>query len=681
MDENPLLAADGRPRFGSIRPEHVVPAVEKRVDEWRALLEKLLAAGDSPTWENFVRPLDDAEERIEDAFGPVEHLVHVIHDDAMRDAHRAAQALVTEHGTRRAQDERLFRAFTAVRERDESLTPERRKILDDELRDFRLAGAGLPPAEKERAAAIRLELSRLSVEFAQHVTDSTDEFRLVVERDEDIAGLPDTLVAAAREQAMRDDPSAPSKRWSFTLHAPSTTPFLTHQRNRALRERMYRANVLRATSGKHDNAPLIRRTLALRAEHAKLLGFKNYAEMALVRRMAKTPEEVHAFLVDLAARARPHAMRERDELARMAKERDGVATFERWDLLYYRERLREERYAFSDEETRVYFPLDRVLAGFREVVRRLYGVEIRDCTGAAGFETWHPDARVMELRDVGGGPVIGHVFADFFARRGKQSGAWVGGMKARKRLPDGGVQRPAAYLVCNFSPPGGGKPSLLRHDEARTLFHEFGHALHHVFSKTEDRQFSGTRGVPRDGVEFPSQFLENWIWHAEPLALMSGHVDTGEPLPAALRDKMVAARTYMKAVDVCRQMEFALSDLEIHMTSEPLDERGAHAVFESVRNRVGVFPAPEYDLFENGFLHVFAGGYAAGYYGYAWAEVLAADAFGRFEDEGLFARSAARDFRDKVLAKGGAADFMQLFVDYRGRRPTPDALLRSCGLA
>jgi oligopeptidase A len=682
MDDNPLLAAEGRPLFGKIRAEHVEPAVKRRIEESVALREKLLAKGGPFTWENFVRPLDDAEERLDDAFHPIEHLVHVIHDDAMRGAHRRAKALVTEHVTRRAQDERLWRAFTAVRERADAdgLSSERRKILDDELREFRLAGVHLPPAERKRVAEVELELSKISVQFAQNVTDSTDEFRLVVENGEDVAGLPETLVAAAREQALRDDPKAPAKRWSFTLHAPSLMPFLTYQRNRALRERMYRANVTRATSGKHDNGPLIRRKLALRTELAKLLGFANFAEMALVKRMAKSPEEVRAFLLDLARRARPHAERARDELARFAKERDGVEKFERWDVAYYRELLRRERFDFSDEETRVYFPLDRVLGGYRGVVNRLYDVEIHERTGDPAFFTWHRDTRVLEIRETDG-RVVGHVFADFFARPGKQSGAWVGGMRARKSLPGGGVQTPAAYLVCNFSPPTGGKPSLLRHEEVRTLFHEFGHALHHVFSRTEERQCSGTRGVPRDGVEFPSQFLENWIWHEEPLALMSGHADTGLPLPAALREKLVASRTFLKAVDVCRQMEFALSDLEIHMSAEPLDERAAHAVFESVRERVGVFRAPDYDRFENGFLHIFAGGYAAGYYGYAWAEVLAADAFGRFEEEGLWSPAAARDFREKVLAKGGAADFMQLFVDYRGRRPTPDALLRSCGLA
>jgi len=682
MNANPLLTDDPRPHFASIRAEHVEPAVRTRIDEWNALLAKLLAEKATPTWDDFVRPLDDAEERIENAFGPAEHLVHVLHDDAMRAAHKKTLELVTEHSTRRAQDERLWRAFTAIRERadKDGLTAERRKILDDELRDFRLAGAHLPPAEKERAAALRLELSKLSIQFAQNVTDSTDAFRLVVEDERDLAGLPDTLVAAARAQALRDDPKAPAKRWTFTLHAPSLMPFLTYQKNRALRERMYRGNVERASSGKHDNGPLIVRTLALRTELAKLLGFANFAEMALVKRMAKTPDEVASFLEDRARRARPHAARDAEELARIARERDGVAELERWDVAYCREILRREKFDFSDEETRVYFPLERVIGGFREVVRRLYEVEIVDRTGAAGFETWHPDVKVLELREPQGG-VLGHVFGDFYARPGKQSGAWVGGMTARKRLADGGVQRPAAYLVCNFSAPAAGKPSLLRHDEARTFFHEFGHALHHVFSRTEDRQCSGTRGVPRDGVEFPSQFLENWIWHEEPLGAMSGHVETGEPLPAELRAKMLAARTFMKAADVIRQMEFAISDLELHATSKPLDEKAAHAVFASVRDRVGVFRSADYDKFENGFLHLFAGGYAAGYYGYAWAEVLAADAFERFEEEGIWSRSAARDFRDKVLAKGGATDFMQLFVDYRRRRPTPDALLRSCGLA
>jgi oligopeptidase A len=681
MQDNPLLAS-GHPRFRSIRAEHLEPAVRQRIDEQRRVLDERLAAAKRPTWENLVAPLDEADERVETAFDPAGHLVHVLHDDAMRAAHLRVQPLVTEAATRRAQDERLWKAFTEIRARADSdgLSPTRRKVLDDQLRDFRLAGAHLPPKEKERAAAIRVELSQLAVQFAQHVTDEVDAYRLVVDRREDLAGLPDAAVAAARAQALRDDPKAPADRWSFTLHAPSMMPFLTHQRNRSLRERMYRANVTRATSGKCDNTPVLTRILALRAELAKLLGFANFAEMALVSRMAKSPEEVHAFLSDLAARARPPAEREREALTRLAKERDGIETLERWDLLHYRELLRRERYDFSDEEVRLYFPVDRVLAGLRDVVRRLYHVDVTDRTGAAGFETWHADVRVLEFTNAEGA-VLGHVYADLYARPGKQSGAWVGTIAERKRRADGSVRAPAAYLVCNFTAPAGDGPALLRHEEVRTLFHEFGHALHHVLTEVDERQCAGTSGVPWDGVELPSQFFENWIWHAEPLAAMSGHVETGDPLPKALLDRVVAARSYMKSVDIIRQMEYAISDLELHMRSDPMDAAAIHAVFASVHDRVSVFPTADWDRFENGFLHIFAGGYAAGYYGYAWSEVLAADAFSRFQAEGIWSPAAARDFRRHILARGGSADFMDLFVAYRGRRPTPDALLAGAGIA
>ena len=679
-DTNPLLAAQGHPHYASIRAEHVEPAVRQRIDEYRRLIDERLSDAAPPTWESVVAPMDDADERLENAARPADHLVHVLGQDAMREADRGVKPLLAEFGTQLSQDVRLWRALTAIREQGDTLTPSRRKVLDDDLRELRLAGVHLPEREKTRLREINVEQSKLSVQFAQNVTDATDAFRLVLERDEDVAGLPASLLEAAREQALRDDPKAPEKRWSFTLHAPSLMPFLTYQRNRGLREAMYRANVTRASSGPHDNGPLIGRTLALRAEEARLLGFANFAEMALVRRMAKSPAEVHAFLTDLAARARPHAARERDELARFARERDGLSSIERWDAPYYRELLRSERYDFSEEEVRAYFPIDRVMDGLRAVVRRLYGALVVDRTKDAVFETWHPDVRVLEFRTPEGA-VIGHVFADFFARKGKQSGAWVSGCAARKRRSDGSIQLPSAYLVCNFPAPTAGSPSLLRHEEVRTLFHEFGHALHHVFSTTDERQVSGTRGVPRDGVELPSQFFENWIWHEEPLAMMSGHVETGAPLPKALLAKMLQARNFMKAVDIARQMEFALFDLEIHTAGEPLDERGVHEVIESVRRRVAVFPAPAYDRFENGFLHLFAGGYAAGYYGYAWAEVLAADAFARFEDEGIWSPAAARDFRDKLLARGSSAEFMDLYVDFRGKKPTPDALLRSSGLA
>jgi len=681
METNPLLAGPGHPKFRSIRAEHVEPAVRQRIAEWRELADSVLASSAAPTWDSVVAPLDEASERIHAAFGPAAHLVHVLHDDAMREAHARAQALVVDHETRRGQDERLWKAFTEVRARADAdgLSAARTKILDDELRDFRLAGAQLPPPQKARVGAILAELSKIGVEFAQHVTDEMDAWRLVVTRRADVEGLPETLVAAARRQAVKDDPSAPEDRWAFTLHMPCLQPFLTYQKNRALREEMYKASATRCISGQRDNTALVRRTVELRTELAKLLGFANYAEMALLDRMAKTPAEVHSFLEDLARRAKPHATRQKDELAKLARERDGVTRLERWDLGYYREILRRERYDFADEDVRRHLPAGRVLAGLGEVVRRLYGVSIADRTGDARFETWHADVRVLELTDADGS-VLGHIYTDLFARPGKQTGAWVGGMVARHVEADGSVRLPAAYLVCNFTPPAGGKPSLLRHDEARTLFHETGHALHHVLTRVVDRQCSGTNGVPRDGVELPSQFFENWIWHDEPLTAMSGHVDTGEPIPAALIGHMLSARTHCRAIDIIRQMEFALADIELHMTAEPLDEAAIHRTFASAIERVAVLPVPVWDRFENGFLHIFAGGYSAGYYGYAWAEVLAADAFSRFEEEGIWSQRAASDFRDHVLANGSAADFMDLFVAYRGRRPTPDALFRSAGL-
>ena len=681
MQTNPLLAPVGHPKYASIRAEHVEPAVRQRIAEWHELADRCLAPSVTPTWDAVVAPLADAAERIHAAFGPAAHLVHVLHDDAMRDAHARAQALFVEYETKRGQDERLWRAYTAIRARADAdgLSPARKKILDDELREFRLAGVHLPPDKKARVAEILAELSKLSVEFAQHVTDEMDAWRLVVDRKADIEGLPETLVAAARRQALKDDPAAPAERWSFTLHMPSMQPFLTYQRNRALREAMYRANVTRCLAGPRDNTPLVRRTVELRMELAKLLGFANYAEMALQDRMAKTPAEVHAFIEDLARRARPHAERQRDELAKLAKERDGVTRFERWDLMYYREIARRERYDFADEDVRRHLPAGRVLAGLGEVVRRLYGVTIADRTGDARFETWHDDVRVLEFTDADG-TVLGHVYADLYARPGKQTGAWVGGILGRQVARDGSVRLPACTLVCNFTPPADGKPSLLRHDEARTLFHETGHALHHMLTRVVDPQCSGTNGVPRDGVELPSQFFENWIWHQEPLTAMSGHVDTGEPIPAALVGHMLAARNHCRAIDIIRQMEYALSDMELHMSAEPMGEAAVRRVFAESKARVAVLPHPEWDRFENGFLHIFAGGYSAGYYGYAWAEVLAADAFSRFEEEGIWSQRAARDFRDHVLANGSAADFMDLYVAFRGRRPTPDALLRSAGL-
>ncbi|MCW8137719.1 MAG: M3 family metallopeptidase, partial [Planctomycetota bacterium] len=511
--DNPLLDLSGPPRFAAIRPEHVEPAVRQRIAEVEALIERLVAAPGRPTWASLVEPLDAAQEALGRAWGPVEHLNSTMNTDALREVYRATKPLLAEHEARVGQDERLFRAFEAVRARadEDGLSAAQKKVLDEVLRDFRLAGVALPAEQKPRFRDIKVELSRLQARFADNVLDVTREHRIVVEDPAELAGLPERAVAAARQQALDDDPAAPERRWTFTLHVPSVQPVLQYAASRALRERVYRAFNTRATEGERDNGPLMTRILELRREQAALLGYANYAEVSLATKMAPSPAQALEFLRDLARRSLPFGRRDRAELDELARRRDGLERLEAWDFAFYREALRQERYSFSDEEVRQYFPLERALSGLFEVLRRLYGVGLADVSGR--FETWHPDVRTLEVTDERG-ELVGHMFLDLFARDGKRPGAWMGDCLERCRRGDD-LQRPVAYLVCNFAPPLGGTPSLLRHDEVRTLFHECGHALHHVLTTVDLRQVSGINRVPWDGVELPSQFHENWVWHPE----------------------------------------------------------------------------------------------------------------------------------------------------------------------
>lgn len=677
---NPLLDLSGPARYDAIRAEHMEPAMRASIADAEALRARLLAAGGPYTWDGIVAPLDDADERVDRAWSSISNLDATMGSDHIRAAHRVAQDLRTEYGSREGQDEGLFRALRGLAEGPgaAALDSVQRKILADRLRDFRLAGVDLPEEGKERARHLRSEIASLGSTFADHVTDEAKAWRLVLDREEDLAGLPQTAVEAARAQALRDDPEAPARRWAFTFDQPSMGPFLAYQRRRDLRARLLSAFVTRATRGERDNTPLIGRILTLRRELARLLGFANYAELSLAPKMARSPAEVRTFLRDLASKAMPRAKEEVAELAALARAEDGIERVERHDVRYYAEKLRARSFGFSQEDLRPYFPLPRVVAGLGEVLRRLYGIEVRDRTADRVLPTWHDDVRVLEVTE--DGTVLGHVLFDPYARPGKRQGAWVAPSVSRRRRRDGTLQRPVAHLVCNFPAPVGGKPSLLSHEEVRTFFHEWGHALHCVLSTVDHRAASGIGGVPWDGVEFPSQFHENWIWDPESLAVISGHVDTGDPLPRATLSKMLAARRFLAGNEILRQCEYALVDLELHTDFDPARD-SVREVVADVRRLTGVVPEPPEERFENAFLHIFQGGYAAGYYGYKWAEVLAADAFGRFQDEGIFARDAARSFRENVLARGGSEEFLDLFRRFRGRDPDAGALLRQAGIA
>lgn len=680
MSDNPLLYTDGTPRFESIRPEHVEPAVRQRIDEYQATLDRVLEGGPPYSWANLIEPLDQVDENLSRAWGPVTHLNGVMNNDELRAAYEATQPLITEFVAGLGQNERLFRATQEVlADADQEwLDAVQKRILELRIRDFRLAGVELPADKKDRYREIQVELSSLSTKFMNNVLDVTKAYRMVLEDPSDLEGLPESLLQMARSQAEQDaaqaGEEAPAGRHTITLQAPFVVPFLQFQRKRERREELYRAFCTRASEGEHDNGPLIERTLELRAELAKLLGMRTYAELSVETKMARSPEQVLEFLNDIAEKAQAAGERDVNELREVAQ-REGIEEIQAYDAAYYREKLRQERYSFSDEEVRQYFPLGHVLQGLFRTIEQIYGLKLSEVeASAAGVEKWHPDTRVVRVEDTDG--LRGHILMDLFARDGKRQGAWMDVCVERRRDRSGSVQHPVAYLVCNFAGPVGDTPSLLRHSDVVTLFHECGHALHHVLTQVDYRQCAGINEVPWDGVELPSQFHENWVWQRESLAELSKHVESGEPLPSALLDKMLAAKNFQRAADIQRQLTFGIFDLELHTGAKG----SVQEVIDDVRQRLGGIQPPAYNRFQNAFGHIFAGGYAAGYYSYMWADVLASDAFSRFEEEGLFSPEAGAAFREHILEQGGSAELMDLYVAFRGREPTTDALLRHAGL-
>lgn len=673
---NPLLDLCNPPRFGEVRAHHVGPALDVRVTEAEAALEAALSPDAPRTWEGLIAPIDAAEERLDRAWGPADHLCRVLRDEGMRAVQHEGSARYMAHRMRLNQDERLLRAATTLSA--QPLSPERQKVLRDLLRELRMAGVHLPPDEKRRLSEVRVQLERLSATFAEHLTDATDAWRLPL-TEAQVAPLPPSLRATARAQALRDAPDAPEGRYALSLHLHALTPFLSHQPDRALREVVYEAHTTLASAGERANGPVVCQTLTLRAELARRLGFASFAEYALQTEMAGSPEEVRTFLLDIADRVQPQAKRELAQLSERARQ-DGVDSVQRYDLGFYRERIRQDHYGFSDQDLRVYFPLPRVMAGVSQILGRLFGLTLR--VQAAGGEpfAWHKDLQLLEITDESGA-LLARILVDVQVRPGKRTGAWVSGMVPG--LPDAQGRRevPLIVLCANFPPAGPDTPCLLSHDNVRTLLHELGHALHHGLSQSRERRAIGTRGVPRDSVELPSKLLEQWVWQPEALSLLSGHLETGQPMPADLLLRMRAARDITRGLDVLRQVELSLFDLDVHHGPPPEDEDGVRRVLAAARARVALVPAPACDRFENMFHHIFAAGYASRYYGYLWAEVLAADAFARFEEEGIWSRPTGDDLRSAILSRGGSAEMMDLFVAFRGRKPTPDALLRQIGCA
>ena len=675
-ENNPLLQPYDLPPFSAIRPEHVQPAIEQILADNRAGIQKILAdQGQKPTWAGLVLAMDELNDRLGAAWSPVSHLNAVCNSAELREAYEACLPALSAYSTEMGQNRELFQAFEALAHSPQvaDFDQAQKTILEHSLRDFRLSGIDLPPAEQKRYAEVQSKLSELGSKFSNQLLDATQAWTKHITDEAALAGLTESAKAqmAAAAQAKGLDG------WLISLEFPSYFPVMTYAEDRALREEVYAAYCTRASdqgpnAGKFDNGPVMEEILDLRQELARLLGFASFAELSLATKMAETPDQVLTFLRDLAKRSKPFAVRDLQQLQAYAAEQ-GCPELKSWDSGFFGENLREQRYSVSQEALRVYFPIDKVLGGLFAIVQKLYGIEIAEIKG---FDTWHPDVRLFEIKE--NGQHIGRFFFDLYARANKRGGAWMDGARDRRRTAAGTLQNPVANLVCNFTPAVAGKPALLTHDEVTTLFHEFGHGLHHMLTEIEHAGVSGINGVAWDAVELPSQFMENWCWEPEGLALISGHYETGEALPKDLLDKMLAAKNFQSGLMMVRQLEFSLFDFELHATHG--DGRSVAQVLDGIRDEVSVMRPPAYNRFPNSFAHIFAGGYAAGYYSYKWAEVLSADAFSRFEEEGVFNPHTGKAFRQAILARGGSLAPMELFKDFRGREPSIDALLRHSGL-
>ncbi|MGJ0427731.1 oligopeptidase A [Methylobacter sp.] len=676
---NPLLQNSVLPLFSQIKPEHVEPAIDQLLAEARAVVEQHLQATAEYTWENLVEPIEDAEDRLGKAWSPVSHMNSVVNSDALREAYNACLPKLSEYSTEMGQNERLFNAYQFIAASDAytALDTAQQKIIQNALRDFRLSGIDLDAEKKQRYKEISQELSQLASKYEENLMDATNAWTKLIRDADDLAGLPESALAVARQTAESHNEEG----WMITLQFPSYSAVMTYADNRELRREHYEAFATRASdqgphAGLYDNGEIMKKTLALRHEKALLLGFNNYAELSLARKMAEKPDDVIGFLEDLADRSWRQARKDLVELRQFAKQHYGIGDLQPWDIGYYSEKMRQHYYQLSQEEVKAYFPITRVLPGLFAVVEKLFGLNISEITG---FDSWHPDVRFFEIHDQHG-QLRGQFYTDLYARPKKRGGAWMDDCVSRKKSGDR-IQTPVAYLTCNFTPPAGNDPALLTHDEVTTLFHEFGHGLHHMLTQVDHLGVSGINGVEWDAVELPSQFMENWCWEKEALALISGHYQTGEPLPEELFNKMLAARNFQSGMMMVRQLEFSLFDFRIHRDYDPKKGDRIYQTLEQVRDMVAVIKPPKFNRFAHSFSHIFAGGYAAGYYSYKWAEVLSSDAFSLFEEKGIFDQETGRSFLTHILEKGGSENAMDLFVRFRGRKPTIDALLRHNGIA
>ena len=675
---NPLLIQSALPLFSQIKPEHVVPAVKQAIEHCREVIEQVVNQ-EHYTWDNLIQPIDEADDKFSRVWSPVSHLNSVKNSPELREAYEACLPLLSEYSTWVGQHKGLYNAYKSLKasEQFNQLTKAQKKTITNALRDFELSGIGLPEAQQKRYGEIVAKLSELSSNYSNNVLDATMGWTKLITNIEELAGLPESALAAAKSQATAKGLEG----WLVTLDMPSYIPVMMYCDNRDLRYEMYHAYTTRASdqgpnAHKWDNTENIKQILALRHELAQLLGFDSYAHISLATKMADRPEQVLAFLNDLAEKAKPQGEEELIQLKRYAYEYFGASDIKPWDISYYSEKQKQFLYTINDEELRPYFPEEKVISGLFEVVNRIFGITFKE---RKDVEVWSPEVRFFDLFDKQG-QYKASFYLDLYAREHKRGGAWMDDCIGQMRFADGHLQKPVAYLTCNFNRPVDDKPALFTHNEVTTLFHEFGHGLHHMLTEIETSSVAGINGVAWDAVELPSQFLENWCWQPEALAFISGHYQTGEPLPKEMLTKMLDAKNYQAALFILRQLEFGLFDFRLHFEYSP--EQGALILetLKQVRELVAVTPTVEWGRFPHAFSHVFAGGYAAGYYSYLWAEVLSADAFSRFEEEGIFNVKTGNEFLDHILSQGGSDEPMTLFKNFRGREPKLEALLHHYGI-
>jgi oligopeptidase A len=675
---NPLLEITELPQFSKIKAEHVVPAIEQLLDQARQTIATQLQNGAPYTWQSLVEPIEAAEDRLNKAWSPVSHMNAVINSDDMREAYNACLPKLSEYATETGQNLELYQAYKSIHDSAEfaSLDRGQQKMINNALRDFHLSGVDLAADKQARYKEISQQLSKLASQFEENLMDATNAWQKVITDVEQLKGLPESALAQAKQSAEAEGKEG----WLISLQFPSYLAVMTYADNRELRREHYQAYSTRASdqspdADKWDNSEAMEQILALRHEKAQLLGFNNYAEYSLATKMADSTDTVVNFLEDLAEKSLGQAQRDLDELRQFAASEHGLEDLQAWDIGYYSEKMRQHFYQLSQEQVKAYFPVSRVLPGLFAIVEKLYGLQISPITE---FDSWHPDAHFYQIIDKDQQP-RGRFYLDLYARAKKRGGAWMDDCVGRKKTADG-IQHPVAYLVCNFTPPTGDQPALLTHDEVETLFHEFGHGLHHMLTQIDHLGVSGINGVEWDAVELPSQFMENWCWEKEALALISGHYQTGEALPDQLFAKMLAAKNFQAGMMMVRQLEFSLFDFKIHQDYDPAQGGRIYQTLQSIRDRVAVVKPPVFNRFAHSFSHIFAGGYAAGYYSYKWAEVLSADAFSLFEENGIFDRATGEAFLHNVLEQGGSSEAMSLFKNFRGREPKIDALLRHNGI-